>query len=202
MLTVGPRESRWLRALRLLSTALALSSASTSASGAGELRYGRPLTGAAPDVGRSRPRIIRIVVDFRPVGTEEGGDDTGPDGGADAIDGELAAWRCAPQWWLHRSRRARSHGVDEEQEIELPRGLELSKQDSPDPNFAVVDLGGDVLRPIVLDLDELPPAWVQPEVVEQPKLLADLRQRSRLDVVVALNDDERLHPPGRAPSPR
>ena len=95
MPTVAPRASRWLRALRLLSTPWASSSAPTSASGAGDSMYGRPLTSAAPEVGRAsddHPHCRRLS---GPVRTEKAGDDARPDGGADAVDGKLATRRCA-----------------------------------------------------------------------------------------------------------
>ena len=50
--------------LRPPCTALASSSAPTSRSGYGRCSYGRPSTVTGPAVGRSRPRIIRIVVDL------------------------------------------------------------------------------------------------------------------------------------------
>jgi hypothetical protein len=45
-------------------TARASRRAPTSCSGAGLSRYCRPLTATDPDVGRSNPTIIRMVVDF------------------------------------------------------------------------------------------------------------------------------------------
>src|SRR3954447_7941913 len=44
--------------------ALASSSAPTSCSGAGWSAYARPFTVTEPAAGRSRPRIMRIVVDL------------------------------------------------------------------------------------------------------------------------------------------
>src|SRR5699024_67295 len=55
---------RWLRAERLGCTHLASSSDPTTLSGFCSCPYGTPLTVAVPAVGRSSPRIIRIVVDL------------------------------------------------------------------------------------------------------------------------------------------
>jgi hypothetical protein len=61
---VAAMASRWWYADRPVCTALASSSAPTCFNGAVCCAYGRPLIVAVPDVGRSSPRIIRIVVDF------------------------------------------------------------------------------------------------------------------------------------------
>ncbi len=61
---VSARASRWLRALRPGWTARASSRAPTSCSGAACSAYRLPLTSTDPDEGRSRPMIIRIVVDL------------------------------------------------------------------------------------------------------------------------------------------
>src|SRR5215467_12139088 len=56
------RQSRWLYADRPPCTALASSSAPTSRIGAASSLKGRPFTVTFPPLGRSRPRISRIVV--------------------------------------------------------------------------------------------------------------------------------------------
>ena len=61
-LLVSARQRRWLSALRPPCTARASSSAPTSRIGQAAWRNGRPLTVTVPAVGRSRPRIIRMVV--------------------------------------------------------------------------------------------------------------------------------------------
>src|SRR5690606_21273807 len=61
---VAASARRWLRALEPVCTAFASSSAPTSSSGARWSAYRLPLTVTRPAVGRSSPRIIRIVVDF------------------------------------------------------------------------------------------------------------------------------------------
>ena len=48
--------------------------------------------GSRPVQAEDHPHRRRLP---GPVGTEEAGDDTRPDGGADAVDGELAGRRCA-----------------------------------------------------------------------------------------------------------
>jgi len=83
---VAPRASEcWSRRPR--SIPLASNSAPTSANCAVDLAYGRPLASAIPELGRSKPRIIRIVVDLparsglrsrslrppRPLGAAESG---------------------------------------------------------------------------------------------------------------------------------
>ena len=55
---------RWFSAERPVCTARASSKAPTSRSGARCSAYGRPLTVIRPDVGASRPMIMRMVVDF------------------------------------------------------------------------------------------------------------------------------------------
>ena len=57
-------HSRWLRALRLGCSAPASNEAPTTCSGKRRLAYCFALIVAEPDVGRSRPMIMRIVVDF------------------------------------------------------------------------------------------------------------------------------------------
>ena len=95
MPTVAPRASRWLRALRLLSTAPASSSAPTSA-GAGRVSCGSAVdqggSGSRPVQAEDHPHRRRLSGS---VGAEEAGDYARPDGGADAVDGELTARRCA-----------------------------------------------------------------------------------------------------------
>jgi hypothetical protein len=49
-------------------------------------------SGSRPVQAEDHPHRRRLS---GPVGTEEAGDDTRPDGGADAVDRQLAAWRCA-----------------------------------------------------------------------------------------------------------
>ena len=55
---------RWLAALRPPTMALASSSAPTDRSGSVSSRYGLPLTRTEPELGVSRPRIMRMVVDL------------------------------------------------------------------------------------------------------------------------------------------
>ena len=55
---------RWLAALRPPTMALASSSAPTDRSGSASWAYGLPLTRTSPELGASRPRIMRIVVDL------------------------------------------------------------------------------------------------------------------------------------------
>jgi hypothetical protein len=55
---------RWSRALRPVCTALASSSTPTSVSGERSCPYCEPFTSTRPDVGASRPTIMRIVVDL------------------------------------------------------------------------------------------------------------------------------------------
>jgi hypothetical protein len=64
MPAVAANANKWLRADLPVCTARASSSAPTSCSGRGCCAYGLPFTVTVPDVGASRPRIIRIVVDF------------------------------------------------------------------------------------------------------------------------------------------
>src|SRR3954452_5282381 len=64
LLWVAAMERRCERALRPGCTALASSRAPTSRSGARCCRYGLPLTVTVPDVGRSSPMIMRMVVDL------------------------------------------------------------------------------------------------------------------------------------------
>lgn len=62
-------DSRWVRARRPPWTALASSRAPTCRWAFGSSRKGRPLIVTRPAVGRSRPTIMRIVVDFpEPLG--------------------------------------------------------------------------------------------------------------------------------------
>ena len=61
---VAATARRWFVAERPECTAFASSSAPTSVSGERCCAYGRPLTVTVPDVGRSSPMIIRMVVDF------------------------------------------------------------------------------------------------------------------------------------------
>lgn len=57
-------DSRWFRALRPPCTALASSSAPTWRGAFGRLRKAWPPIVTWPEVGRSRPSIIRMVVDL------------------------------------------------------------------------------------------------------------------------------------------
>ena len=61
---VWARQRRWLRALRPPCTARASSSAPISRIGAGDRWCGWPLMVTIPALGRSRPRISRMVVVF------------------------------------------------------------------------------------------------------------------------------------------
>ena len=63
---------RWLAALRPPTMALASSSAPTDLSGSASWAYGLPLTRTEPELGVSRPRTMRMVVDLpAPLGPKK-----------------------------------------------------------------------------------------------------------------------------------
>src|SRR6185312_2247913 len=85
---VAAMERRCERALPPGCTALASSRAPTSRSGARCCRKGLPLTVTVPDVGRSSPIIMRMVVDLpAPFGPRNPGDGPRRDREAEGVHG-------------------------------------------------------------------------------------------------------------------
>ena len=84
--------------------------------------------------------------------------------------------------------------IDTQHQVQLLGGLELPNAWRANPHTLGSNLSGQFLGAVAVGLDELGPDFVSPQVVVQPKLLAEFRLHRRTHPRVALKDHKRLEP--------